>query len=163
MFQKLHKDKRGQAFIEALFVIPLLFMLFIFIAETGFMMYNWAVLNFYTSNTAVVAATKGQFTDEIRVRLAENISQWTINSQGYSYDISETSAPGIPADNTVYVFGTDRDTPVQRGSYINVSINYPWHFKFFVIDDLSRWIVSDQQMRIKVNASVPSEVFDESL
>ena len=122
-----------------------------------------SVINFYTSNTAVVAATNGQFTDEIRLRLADNISDWTVNSQGYSYDIAGTDAPGTPADDTVYVYGTDRNTPIQRGSYINVSINYPWHFKLFLIDDLSRWIVSEQQMRIKVNASVPSEVFDESL
>lgn len=161
MLRKLHGNRRGQVFVESLFVIPLLFMLFIFIFEMGFLMYNWAVLNFYTCSTAVTAATKGQFTDEIRLRLAENINHWTVNSQGYSYDITCTDPPATPADDTVYIFGTDRSTPVQRGAYVNVYINYPWHFKFFIIDNLSRFIVNEEQMRIKVNASVPSEVFIE--
>lgn len=161
MLIRLHRNRRGQAFVESLFVIPILFMLFIFIVEMGFLMYNWAVLNFYTSSTAVTAATKGQFTDEIRLRLAQNINDWTVNSQGYNYDITGTDQPGTLDNNTVYIYGTDRNTPVQRGSYINVNVNYPWHFKFFFIDSLSRFVVSEQQLQIKVNASVPSEVFIE--
>ncbi|MCL6612753.1 MAG: hypothetical protein K6T66_14550 [Peptococcaceae bacterium] len=161
MMFALHRDRRGQAFVESLFVVPLLFMLFIFIVETGFLMYNWAVINFYACNTAVAAATRGQFTDEIRLRLAQNISDWTVNSQGYSYDVFGTDPPANPADGTVYVYGTDRNTPVQRGSHIHVNVNYPWRFKFFLIDGLSRFAVSEEQLRIKVNASVPSEVFIE--
>lgn len=161
MLLKLHRNRRGQAFVESLFVIPLLFMLFIFIVEMGFLMYNWAVLNFYTCSTAVAAATRGQFTDEVRLRLAQNISDWTVNSQGYSYDAAGTALPGSLNNNTVYIYGTDRNTPVQRGSYINVNVNYPWHFKFFLIDSLSRFVVSEESLRIKVNASVPSEVFIE--
>jgi hypothetical protein len=38
-------------------------MLFIFVVEMGFLMYNWAVINFYTSTTSVTAATQGQFTE----------------------------------------------------------------------------------------------------
>jgi Flp pilus assembly protein TadG len=161
MFLRLHRNRRGQAFVESLFVIPLLFMLFIFIVEMGFLMYNWAVINFYTCSTAVTAATTGQFTDQIRLRLAQNINDWTVNSHGYSYDVAGTGLPGSLSDSTVYIYGTDRNTPVQRGSYINVNVNYPWHFKFFIIDSLSRFIVSEEQLRIKVNASVPSEVFIE--
>ncbi|MCL6479783.1 MAG: pilus assembly protein [Peptococcaceae bacterium] len=163
MLIKLHKSRRGQAFVESLFVIPLLFMLFIFIVEMGFLVYNWAVINFHTCNTAVVAATKGRFTDEIRLRLAQNINDWTVNSRGYSYDVTGTDPPGSYAEDTVYIYGTDRDTPVQRGSYIHVHVNYPWHFKFFLVDSLSRFAVSEENLRIKVNASVPSEVFNESL
>ncbi len=161
MLLTLHKNRRGQAFVESLFVIPLLFMLFIFIVEMSFLMYNWAALNFYTCNTAVVAATRGQFTDELRFRLAQNISDWTVNSRGYSYNVFGTDPPGAPADNTVYIYGTDRNTPVQRGSYIHVNVNYPWRFKFFLIDSLSRFVVGEEKLRIKVNASVPSEVFIE--
>ncbi|MCL6478988.1 MAG: pilus assembly protein [Peptococcaceae bacterium] len=163
MIGKIHKDGRGSVFIEAMMVIPLMFMLFTFIVETGFLMYNWAVINFYTCNTAVVAATKGQFTDEIRIRLAQNISDWTVNSQGYSYDVFGTDPPGSYAEDTVYIYGTDSSTPVQRGSYIHVNVNYPWHFKFFFIDSLSRFVAGEENLRIKVNASVPSEVFNESL
>jgi Flp pilus assembly protein TadG len=161
MLLKLPGDRRGQVFVEALFVIPLLFMLFVFIVETGFLMYNWAVINFYTSTNAVAAATRGQFNDEVRLRLAQEICDWTVNSQGYSYDVAGTDPPGSPGDNTVYVYGTDRNTRVQRGSYISVNVNYPWHFRFFVIDDLSRFVVSEERLRIKTNALVPSEVFFE--
>ncbi|MFZ5650854.1 MAG: TadE/TadG family type IV pilus assembly protein [Bacillota bacterium] len=161
MLLKLHRDRRGQAFAESLFVIPLLFMLFIFIVEIGFLMYNWAIINFYTGNIAVTAATKGQFTDEIRLRLARNINDWTVNSQGYSYDVFSTDPPLTPADGTVYIFGTDRNTPVQRGTYINVNVNYPWKFKFFIIDSLARFAVNEEKLRLKTHASVPSEVFME--
>ncbi len=157
----LHRDRRGQAFVESLFVIPLLFMLFIFIVEMGFLMYNWAVINFHTCNTAVVAATRGQFTDEIRLRLAQNISDWTVNSQGYSYDVFGSDPPMSPAAGTVYIYGTDRNTPAQRGAYINVNVNYPWRFKFFVIDGLSRFVVEEGNLRLKINASAASEVFRE--
>jgi len=126
MLIRLHRNRRGQAFVESLFVIPLLFMLFIFIVEMGFLMYNW-----------------------------------TVNSRGYIYDVTGADPPATPADNTVYVYGTDRNTPIQRGSYINVNVNYPWHFRFIVIDSLSRFVVSEDRLRIKVNASVPSEVFIE--
>jgi Flp pilus assembly protein TadG len=161
MLIRLHRNRRGQAFVESLFVIPLLFMLFMFIVEMGFLMYNWSMLNFYTCSTAVVAATKGQFTDEIRLRLARNIDDWTVNSQGYTYDVTGADPPATPADNTVYIYGTDRNTPVQRGSYINVNVNYPWRCKFFMVDSAARFIVSEERLRLKVNASVPSEVFME--
>ncbi|MFZ5650976.1 MAG: TadE/TadG family type IV pilus assembly protein [Bacillota bacterium] len=159
MLNGFHRNRRGQAFVESLFVIPLLFMLFIFIVEMGFLMYNWSVLNFYTCSTAAVAATKGQFTDEIRLRLARNIDDWTVNSQGYIYDVTGADPPATPADGTVYIYGTDRNTPVQRGSYIQVNVNYPWRFKFFLVDGAARFIVSEESLRLKVNASVPSEIF----
>jgi len=161
MLLKLHKNRRGQAFVESLFVIPLLFMLFIFIVEISFLMYNFAIINFYTGTMAINAATRGQFNDEVRLNLAQNINDWTVNSQGYSYDVFSAPPPAVPADNTVYIYGTDRSTPVQRGSYINVSVNYPWHFKFFIIDSLARFTVSEEKLRLKANASVPSEVFIE--
>ncbi|MFZ5632143.1 MAG: TadE/TadG family type IV pilus assembly protein [Bacillota bacterium] len=161
MLSNLHRDRRGQVFVEALIVIPLLFMLFIFIVEMGFLMYNWSVINFYTGSCAVAAATKGQFSDEIRLRLAENISDWTVNSQGLNYCVTGTDPPAAPAGDTVYIYGTDSGLQVQRGSYITVNVNYPWRFKFFIIDSLSRFAVSEENFRIKANASVPSEVFFE--
>lgn len=109
----------------------------------------------------MVSATKGQFTDEVRLRLAQNINDWTVNSQGYSYDVLSTDPPSTPDDNTVYIYGTDRNTPVQRGAYISVNVNYPWKFNFFIIDSLARFAVTEEKLRLKTNASVPSEVFIE--
>jgi len=161
VLKKLHQDRRGQAFVEALFVIPLLFMIFIFILEMGFLMYNWAVINFYTATTSVTAATQGQFTNQIRLDLALKINDWTINSQRYSYDVSGTVPPAEPAEDTVYIYGTDRDTQVQRGTNITVGINYPWHFNFFVVDNLARFVVEEKNIRIKTRAVLPSEVYFE--
>lgn len=161
--QKLNKNQEGSVFIEALYVIPILFMLFIFIVETGFLIYNWAVINFYNSNAAAVSATQGQFTPEIRAKLAQNISDWTINSQGFTYDILGNGPPALPDGNTVYIYGTDYDAPVQRGSFIMVNIDYPWHFNSFMIASLTRFAISEHNIRLKANASVPSEVFYEGL
>jgi len=161
MVAGLHRNRRGDLFVESLFVVPLLLMLFIFIVEMGFLMYNWAVLNFYTGSSAVTAAARGRFSDEIRIRLAQNINDWTINGRGYSYDVTGTDLPGTLAGSTVYIYGSDRSTPIQRGSYLNVSVNYPWRFKFFLVDGAARFIVSEGAFRLKVNASVPSEVFIE--
>jgi len=159
MFRRINNDSRGQVFIEALFVIPLLFMIFCFIVEMGYLMYNWSVVNYYVCNTAEVSATKGQFTSEVRVGLAGKLADWTVSGQEYNYDVSGTSAPGALDNSTVYIYGTDMNTPVQRGTYINVNINYPWHFKIFLIDSMMRYLASDEQMRLKVNASAQSEVF----
>lgn len=161
MFLKLHKDRRGQVFIEALIVIPLLFMIFCFIIEMGYLMYNWAVINYYVCNTAEAAATRGQFTGEVRARLAAKVSDWTVNGREYNYDVSGTAPPGALDSNTVYIYGTGMNTPVQRGSYINVNINCPWHFKFFLIDSLMSYVASEESMRLKVNAMAQSEVFIE--
>jgi Flp pilus assembly protein TadG len=157
----LYRDRRGQIFVEALFVVPLLFMLFIFIVETGFLMYNWAVINFYTCNCAVAAATRGQFTGDLRLRLARNISDWTVSGRSLNYDVNGTGPPAAPSEDTVYIYGTDSSTQVQRGAYINVNTNYPWHFKLFLIDSLSKFVVSEEDLRLRVNATVPSEVFFE--
>ena len=161
MFKKFHKDRRGQVFIEALIVIPLLFMIFCFVIEMGYLMYNWAVINYYVCSTAEAAAIKGQFTSEVRAQLAAKVSDWTVNSQGYNYDAGGADPPGAPDNNTVYIYGTDMNTPVQRGSYINVNISYPWHFKLFLIDSLMSYVVSEDSLRLKVNAAAQSEVFIE--
>jgi hypothetical protein len=42
-----------------------------------------------------------------------------------------------------------------------VGINYPWHFKFFVIDELAGFVTQEKNIRIKTRAILPSEVFFE--
>lgn len=161
MLLKLHRHSGGQVFVEALVVIPLMFMLLVFIVETGFLMYNWAVINFNTGNCAVAAAAGGGFSDEIRLRLAENIDRWTVGSRGLSYDVAGTGPPATPSGDTVYIYGTDSSLQVQRGCYINVNVIYPWHFHTFIMDSLARFAVSEERLLIRSNALVTSEVFFE--
>ncbi|SFH33854.1 TadE-like protein [Desulfotomaculum arcticum] len=161
MLLKLHRDRRGQTFIEMLFVFPLLFMLFSFIVEMGFLVYDWAVLNYQCGTTAVKAATTGQLTSTLRESLAADIISWSANGKDYTYIVDGTGPPGTKDLNTVYIYGTDENTPVQRGQYITISVDYPWHYKFFLTDALASWVVSEKDLRLKVNASVPSEVFIE--
>lgn len=159
--KSLHRDRRGQSAVEMLFVFPLLFMLFTFMFEMGYLLYDWAVINYHTSTIAVSSATTGQFSNTIRLRLVQNLHDWTVNGKGYTYNADISSAPVTTDKNTVYIYGSDENTAVQRGQYIFVNVDYPWHFKFFLIDALAGWIVNEQDMRLHVNAAFPSEVFYE--
>lgn len=161
MMLKLHRDRRGQTFVEILFVFPLLFMLFSFIIEIGFLVYDWAVLNYQSGTVAVAAATTGQFTSTLRESLAADLISWSANGKNYTYNVDGTGPPGTMDSNTVYIYGTDENTPIQRGQYITISVGYPWHFKFFLIDALASWVVNESDLRLHVNAAVPSEVFIE--
>lgn len=161
MFKKIHRDSRGQAAVEALFVFALKFMLFTFITEFGFLLYDWAVINYQAGTTAVSAATAGQFSNAIRLRLAQNLHDWTVNGKDYSYSVDGVSAPAAADSKTVYIYGSDENTPVQRGQYIYVGVDYPWQFKFFMIDVLASWVIDQKDLRLRVNAAFPSEVFFE--
>jgi len=159
--KSLHWDRRGQSSVEMLFVFPLLFMLFTFMFEMGYLLYDWTVINYHTSTIAVSSATTGQFSNTIRLRLAQNLHDWTVNGKGYTYNADSSSAPVTTDQNTVYIYGSDENTAVQRGQYIFVNVDFPWHFKFFLIDAIAGWIVNEEDMRLHVNAVFPSEVYYE--
>ncbi|OPX92849.1 MAG: hypothetical protein A4E53_00336 [Pelotomaculum sp. PtaB.Bin104] len=158
---KLHRNHSGQASLEMLFVLPILFMIFTFIYESGFLLYDWAVINYNTSTTAVRAATTGQFTNQIRLSLAQNMHDWSVVGKNLTYDVSGIGPPGATDNTTAYIYGTDEGTPVQRGQYIFVNVDYPWHFRFFALDALASWVIDEKNMRLHVNAAFPSEVFFE--
>jgi len=147
--------------IEFMFVFALLFMLFTFISEMGFLLYDWAVVNYQASTAAVNAATKGQFSNEIRLRLAQGIHDWSVNGKNCTYNVAGADPPGSPDGSTVYIYGTDQDTPVQRGQYISVNVDFPWRFRFFLINTLAQWVIDEKDLRLRVNAVFPSEVFIE--
>lgn len=120
-----------------------------------------SVINYQVSTAAVRSATTGQFSNTIRTGLAQNLTEWTVNGRDYVYNVVGTVPPVAADDNTVYIYGSDQNTQVQRGQYISVSLDYPWHFRFFLIDNLSRWVVDQNDLRLRVNALFPSEVFFE--
>jgi len=155
------KDCRGSVSIEALFVLPVLLMLFFFIIEMGFVMYNWAVVNHAASAAAVEAAMTGRFSTDIRQATAEHIQNWTTDGQNMGLNAMGTSPPGSVGANTIYVFGTDTNTDVQRGNKIDVGIAYPFRFRTFAFDALGRWITGENQVVLKVNMKAASEVYFE--
>jgi len=157
----MRKDCRGSVSIEALFVLPLLLMLFFFIIEMGFVMYNWAVVNHAASAAAVEAAMTGRFSTDIRQAAAEHIRDWTTDGKSMSLNDLCTLPPGNVGPNTIYVYGTDANTDVQRGGIIDVGIAYPFKFRSFIFDALGRWATGDNQVVLKVNMKAASEVFFE--
>lgn len=160
---RLYKDSRGQGTIEALLVFPLLFMLFWCIVEFGFLMYDWAVISYNVSTSAVTSATVGQFNDSVRLQLAQNIQSLTSNGKSYTYNVAGTSGPATMDGNTVYIWGTDKDTRVQKGDYIRVNVSYPIKLQLFLFDALGSLVVNQENFRLNMDFAFPSEVYFESL
>jgi hypothetical protein len=159
----LNFDQKGQVFLEAVFVIPMIFLLFFIIVETSFIIYNWTVINFMNSNTAVIAAIQGQFTPDIRLKLAQDISNWTLGGKEYDYHISGTEMPDKPDEDTVYIYGTDSNSFIQRGSYIELNISYPGKSRLLKLEKFFKFITSREKIRLRASAIVLSEGFDEGI
>jgi Flp pilus assembly protein TadG len=157
----IRKDCRGSVSIEALFVLPVLLMLFFFIIEMGFVMYNWAVVNHAASAAAVEAAMTGRFSADIRQATADHIRNWTTDGDSMSLNALGTAPPGSVNPNTIYVYGTDANTDVQRGGVIDVGVAYPFRFRTFFFDTLGRWVTGENQVVLRVNMKAASEVFFE--
>ena len=153
------RDKRGSYSLEALFNLPVFIMLFFLIFETGFLMYDWAVVNYAASSAAVLACKEGQFSESIRSETAQYLRQWTSNGKDLSYDIYADSP--YESQNTVVIWGTDPSLRVQRGGTITVGVVYPVHFKSFIVNAMAKWLVQDNRITLKAGATGSSEVFFE--
>lgn len=154
--QKLLKDTRGVTIVELLWVLPVLFMIFLFIIESSIIMYDFAVVNYFTSTAAEKAAMEGCFNDTIRQSLLNNL-KWTSNGKTYSADISGTSpnySPGV-----IVIYGTDKDTQIQRGNDITVGTVYPVQFKTFIIRGAFQWVVEQMELTLKAQAVSTSEKY----
>lgn len=158
---KIWKNSIGSFSIEALFVLPALLMLFFFIIEMGFVMYNWAVVNHAASAAAVEAAMTGRFSADIRQTAADQIANWTSDGKTMNINSLGTSLPESVQADTIYIYGTDANTDVQRGNIIDVGVVYPFKFKTFVFDALGRWATGENQIVLKANMKAASEVFFE--
>lgn len=152
------KNERGQAFIEMLFVLPLLLMLAFFIIEMGFVMYDLAVVNYAASSAAVEAARQGQFTTETGERTMAYLRDWSSN--GGNFNLVRSNVPGNDLDSIV-VYGPGADEQFQRGDIITIGVCYPVRFKTFLMDALASWTVDEQELILKARASAVSEVYFE--
>ncbi|MFZ5643869.1 MAG: TadE/TadG family type IV pilus assembly protein [Bacillota bacterium] len=161
MFGKFVREQRGQTFLELLIAMPIIFLMIYSAFEFGSLFYNKAIINYSSSVAAVKAATRGQFTGDIRRSQAEFIKNWAIGGKEYTYLVNETNEPSAPSENIVYICGTDKDSEIQRGSNISGYVIYPVKFKVPILNKLGSVIAEDKVLIIKTHFDIPSEVFFE--
>lgn len=161
MLKKLFNDQGGQTFFELLFALPFIFFMLYLSFEFGALLYNKAIINYSSGVTAVKAATKGEFSVDIRRSQADFIENWTIGGKDYGYVVTEVNEPSKPSEDTVYVYGTDFNDTIQRGGNISGYVIYPIKFKIPVLDKLGTAVVEDSPLIMKSHFDIPSEVFFE--
>lgn len=155
--KKLLRDTRAATFVELLWAMPVLLMMFLFIIESSFIMYDFAVVNYFTSTAAEKAAMEGSFNDATRQSLQTNLRNWTSNGKTYGFDASGTS--GYYTPGVVVVYGTDKNTRVQRGNDIQVGVVYPVRFKTFIVRGTFQWVVEQTELTLKAWAVSSSEKY----
>lgn len=156
MIAKLMRDRRGSPSLEALFVLPVILMLFFMIVETGFIMYDWATVNYAAASAAVSAAREGRFSEAVRSDAAGYIRDWTTGGKALAYDYTATE-PYEDA-GTVVIWGTGSDQNVERNSPIVVGVVYPVKFKILLADNIWKWMVKQEAFTLKARAVALSEV-----
>ncbi|NLX02679.1 MAG: hypothetical protein GXY40_09150 [Syntrophomonadaceae bacterium] len=154
------KNKRGQAFIELLLVLPLFLLIFAVIIEMGFIMYDFAVIHYAASTAAVEAARQGDFTTSTQQRTADYLTQWTSNKtvQGVAF-APEYSSP--TTTDQIIICAPTSGVKYQRGNVMSVKIIYPVKFKLFFIDSLANWALKEEHLTLKSQAIAMSEEYFE--
>lgn len=156
---KALRSCRGNAFVEALFVLPVYIFFVVAILESGFLVYDWVAVNYATSSAAVKAAVQGQFTPAIRQEAADYLRDWTVDGKSMNRDYMALS-PRVES-NTVVVWGTDPNQTVQRGGSIVVGVVYPVRFKILSVGGFGKWLVQQYDLSLKTRAVVMSERYFE--
>ncbi|SMB95728.1 TadE-like protein [Thermanaeromonas toyohensis ToBE] len=159
MVLRFLKDERGNSLIEALLVLPLFLILFFLLIEMGFVVYDWAVVNYATASAAAKASSEGRFSETIRQETAAYLKQWTVNGKDLGVDFL-AGAPYYSSD-TMVIWGTPAGMNVQRGQEIVVGVVYPVRFKTFLVGALGQWLIQEEQLTLKTRAVTTSEAFFE--
>lgn len=155
----LLRGERGNSLIEALLVLPVFLMIFFLLTEMGFVVYDWAVVNYATASAAARASSEGRFSESIRQETAAYLRQWTVNGKEMAVDFL-AGAPYYSGD-TIVIWGTPAGTNVQRGQEIVVGVVYPVRFKTFLVGTLGQWLIREEQLTLKTRATAISEEFFE--
>lgn len=141
----------------------MIIMIVSFSIEIGFIMYDFATINYAASSMAVEAARKGQFDDDVCYRGAIYIEEYTSGKNMYvDYECSWWAywpdgcmyGPGYTV-----IWAPWFGLKFQRGDVITVGVCYPVQFKIFFIDKLAHWIIKDDLLYLKAKASALSEPF----
>lgn len=159
MLLRVFKERRGNTFIETLLVLPVFLMIFFFLVEMGFLVYDWAVVNYATASAAARAASEGGFSEDTRLEIADYLGRWTVNSKDLSVDYL-ASAPYY-SPGTIVVWGTPAGVNVQRGVQVVVGVMYPVGFKTFLVGALGNWLVQEENLVLKTRAAAVSEAYFE--
>lgn len=159
---KCFKNQKGYAFIEWLFILPMIIMIVSFAVEIGFVMYDLATINYAASSMAVEAARKGDFDQDVYRKGRSYLLDWTSGEDMKVYHASSRWA-WWPEDckagpKDIFIWATDKDT-FQRGDVISVGVCYPVQFKTFLMNQLGHWIIKDDILYLKAKASALSEPF----
>lgn len=152
------RNQKGQTFVEVLFVLPLLLFLFTIIVEMGFIMYDFAVINYTATTIAVESSRQGYFTDDVYNRAADSLKNWTSN--GEDLGICRTN---VRADdpNSIVVWGPRAERQHDRGESITVGICYPVKFKTFIMSAVGEWTDQDNLLYLRSRAVSLSEEYFE--
>jgi Flp pilus assembly protein TadG len=161
MLKKIYRDQGGQTFFELLLALPVIFLMIYLSFQFGVLLYNKAIINYSSGVAAVKAATKGQFTIDIRQNQADFIKSWTIGGRDYGYVVGEVNGPTDPSADTVYIYGTDSNDTIQRGGNISGYVIYPIKFKIPLLDKLGGALSEDELLIMKSHFDIPSEVYIE--
>ena len=153
-------NKKGSYSLEALFVFPVILMMLIFVAELGFLMYDWAVVNYTVSSTAALAAKEGTFSTAARTSMQNYLKQWTTSGKALTY-VNVSGTTYTPSPTQAIIYGTPSSSYVQYGGTITVGICFPYKFKTFTVNALSKWFIQNNQMYLRVQSSAISEVYRE--
>jgi Flp pilus assembly protein TadG len=151
--------QQGSVSLEMLFNLPLLLMIFVLIFETGFIMLDWAVVNYAAASAAVNAAANGRFSEDIRDQTIAYLRQWSTEGKKLFF-VSAEESPAEGSQDAV-IWGTPPDVNVQRGNDVEVGIYYPIKFKLFLVDSLMRWLTKEHQLALHAHAVAQSEVYFE--
>jgi hypothetical protein len=152
------RARRGNVFVETLITLPVFLMLFFGLVEFGFMMYDWAVINYVAATTAARAAMDGKFSQELRLEAANFIRDWTSRGEDVAVDCL-AEAP-YSSGSTVVVYGTDPDLTVQRGAEIEVGVVYPVRLRTLA-GAVAGWTVGEKNLFLRARAVAASEAFYE--
>ena len=162
---KCFKNQKGSAFIEWLFILPMIIMIVSFSIEIGFIMYDFATINYAASSMAVEAARKGKFDSDVCSRGARYVQEYTssknIKDMGVRYAPNAVRWPEDCMDNegAACIWAPWFGFEFQRGDVITVGVCCPVQFKIFYMEQLGHWIIKDNQLYLKAKASALSEPF----
>lgn len=155
------RRRKGSVTLEMLANLPILLIILTFIIEGGFIMYDWAVINYATASAAVNAAANGGFSEAIRLQTADYLQRWTSEGKDIEFYVLAEQSPESGSGNEAVVWGTDPEFKVQRGEDIEVGVYYPIKFKVFIMDALSNFLVQENHIALRAHAVAPSEVYFE--
>lgn len=155
----IRKGEEGSAVLEAVMILPVLFVLFFAIFWGGRLMYAWAGVNYAAMSAAMDTARRGEFSAEARAAAAEHLRQWTPGGKALAVDAAATAPYENPG--AIVVWGPPPGQKFQRGNSITVGVVYPFKVDSPLLALVGRAAFGGDVVYLKASATARSEVFIE--